>query len=116
MLLRVLAAAAEADPVRSAVLGFLASYGGIAFLVVAAVGGLKGIAREWTKGKEPLLGILFTFILGAAAKAILPAVYGPPSLESWLLHLVLLFFVAVGAKGIHDGVVNALRKPEKETP
>lgn len=98
------------DPVRDAILQALASYGGIALLVVALVAGAKRLWKTWVDGKEPALGVVFTYTLGVVAKIVLPDVYGGADARSWSLHLVVLLFVAIGAKGVHDGVINAFTK------
>lgn len=100
------------DAVRDSVLKALTSYGGIAVLVVALVGGLKILWREWIDGKEPAVAAISTLLLGIAAKICLPDVYGSGTLQSWTLHVIVLIFVAVGAKGIHDGVLPLFKKPE----
>lgn len=107
----IAAAMAQADdPIRAAVLKAIGSYAGIAGLVVALVGGLKLMMHDRIKGKEPLLALGATYIVGILAKLALPAVYGPHTIESWALHVLALLVVVVGVKGLHDGVVNALRK------
>jgi hypothetical protein len=103
----------QPDPVRDAVLLALASYGGIAGLVVILVSGLKKFWKSKIEGREPMVAVALTYVLGCAAKAILP-VYGGNNPKSWALHLIVLLVVAVGAKGIHDGVLNAFIKKEKK--
>jgi len=103
----------QPDPVRDAVLLALASYGGIAGLVVLLVSGLKAVLKAKVDGKEPVMSVILTYVLGCSAKFGLPGVYGGNDLKSWSLHLVILLVVAVGAKGIHDGVLNAFIKKEE---
>jgi hypothetical protein len=105
---------ASADPIRDAILQALASYGGIALLVVALVAGAKRLWKTWVDGKEPALGVIFTYALGVIAKIALPEVYGGTDAKAWSLHLVVLLFVAIGAKGVHDGVINAFTKPDSD--
>lgn len=100
------------DPVRDAVLKALASYTGIAALVVALVGGLKLMFKEKINGKEPLFALGLTFLVGIAAKLALPEVYGANRVDSWALHLIVLLVVAVVAKGLHDGPLNAFKGKE----
>jgi len=109
-----LAALLVADPLLEAVKTAIASYAGLAALVVALVGALKTAFPAWTRGKEPFLGLVLTYVTGIAAKLAMPAIYGPHTVESWSLHALCLLVVAVGAKGIHDGVVNALRRLKDE--
>lgn len=101
------------DPVRDTVVKALASYTGIAALVVALVGGLKLMFKEKIDGKEPLLALGLTFVIGAVAKLVLPAIYGENRLDSWALHTIVLLVVAVVAKGLHDGPLSALKGKEK---
>lgn len=101
--------AAQTDPVREAVLKSLASYMGIAGLVVALVGGIKAMWKTWTAGKEPMLALLLTYLTGAVAKLALPAVYPGKDVVSWTLHLFVLLVVATGANVVHDKVVNAMK-------
>jgi len=105
-------ASMQPDPVRDAVLIALASYGGVAGLVVLLVSGIKKMWKAWIDGKEPVVALVLTYVLGGAAKFVLPGVYGGNDVKSWVLHLIVLLIVAVGAKGIHDGVINAFAKKE----
>lgn len=98
------------DPARDAVLKFLGSYGGLAIGVAVLISGLKSLWPDWVKGKEPKLGVLLTILLGVAAKIVVPAVYGPHTIQSWTLHAVVLVFVAIGAGAFHDYVINAVVK------
>ena len=100
------------DAVRDSVLKALTSYGGIAVLVAALVSGIKTLWKNWVDGKEPAVAAIVTILLGVAAKICLPDVYGVNSLQSWTLHLIILIFVAVGAKGVHDALFNAFKKVE----
>lgn len=105
----------DSDPIYSAIAKALASYIGIAGLVVGFVGGIKLVVKTWIDGKEPLVALCLTYLLGIAAKFALPAVYGPHTIERWAIHLVVLLGVAIGVKGIHDGVINPFKgKKEKE--
>lgn len=113
MLSAVLAVAAvlvdeKTDPVKELVLKFLLSYGGIAGGVSFLVEGLKMMFKDWTSGREPLLVIVLSFGLGAAAKGLVSGVYGPNTVNSWGLHLLILTFVAVGAAAFHDKFLSVL--------
>lgn len=98
------------DPAKNAVLKLLGSYLGLSVGVAMLVSGLKALWKGWVENKEPILAIILTFALGTVAKMILPNVYGPHSLESWSLHIVILIFVAVGAGTFHDHVINAISR------
>ena len=64
------------DPVKELVLRFLLSYGGIAGGVSFLVEGLKALFKSQVDGREPVLVIVFAFVLGSAAKELMPGVYG----------------------------------------
>jgi hypothetical protein len=101
------------DPVREAVVKALASYTGLAGLVVALVAGIKHLWPTWVDKKEPVIALFLTYLLGIVAKLSLPSVYGGNDFGSWALHLVVLLVVAVGAKQLHDSVINAFRKDKQ---
>ena len=96
------------DPVKELILRFLLSYGGIAGGVSFLVEGLKAIFKDWVTGRENILVIALSFVLGSAAKALLPGTYGPSTLNAWGLHELILVFVAVGAAAFHDGFLSVL--------
>ena len=98
---------AQSDPIKELVLRFLLSYGGLAGGVSFLVEGLKMMFKEKISGREPLLVIVLTFVLGSAAKALFPA-YGPNTANSWGLHELILVFVAVGAAAFHDKFLSVL--------
>lgn len=98
----------SSDPVKEVVLRFLLSYGGIAGGVAFLVEGLKAMFKPFVAGREPIITILLSFGLGAAAKGLMPAVYGPATLNAWGLHLLILTFVAVGAATFHDKFISVL--------
>ncbi len=108
---------ATSDPVKELVLKFLLSYGGIAGGVSFLVEGLKAMFKGWVTGREPLLVIVLAFILGSAAKALLPDVYGPKTLSAWGLHELILVFVAVGAAAFHDKFLSVISSfvPKKDS-
>jgi hypothetical protein len=99
---------ASSDPVKELVLRFLLSYGGIAGGVSFLTEGLKMMFKSFFEGRENVFVILFSFGLGAAAKALMPGVYGPSTAGSWGLHLLILVFVAVGAAAFHDKFLSVL--------
>lgn len=117
MLAAVLADQAS-DPIKEVVLKFLLSYGGLAGGVSFLVEGLKLIFKKWVDGREPLLVIALSFILGALAKWLLPDVYGPATGRAWGLHLLILTFVAIGAAAFHDKFLSVLQSfiPKKTPP
>ncbi len=98
------------DPVKELVLRFLLSYGGIAAGVSFLVEGLKTMFKAAFLGRENIFVILFSFGLGAAAKGLLPSVYGPSTVNAWGLHLLILVFVAVGSAAFHDKFLSVLQQ------
>lgn len=108
---------AQSDPIKELVLRFLLSYGGLAGGVSFLVEGFKMMAKDRISGKEPILVIVLTFVLGSAAKALVPA-YGPNTMNSWGLHELILVFVAVGAAAFHDKFLSVLTSfmPKKTPP
>lgn len=83
----------------------LVSYPGLIVAVVAIVGGLKKLYRSWVDGKEPLLALMFSFVLGVGAKLTIPKAFEG---VHWLVFLVTLFFVAIAAGSVHDRIVNPI--------
>lgn len=99
---------AQSDPVKELVMKFLLSYGGIAGGVSFLVEGLKGMFKNFVSGRENVLVIVFTFVLGSAAKLLMPGVYGASTAAAWGLHELILIFVAVGAAAFHDKFLSVL--------
>lgn len=102
----------KSDPVKESVLGFLASYGGLAMGVTFLISGLKALWKSFIKGKEPVVCIVLSYIVGTVAKLVTP-VYGADTFKDWALHLLILAFVAVGAAAFHDNFVNAITGKKK---
>jgi len=98
----------KSDPVKELVLKFLLSYGGIAAGVSFLVEGLKAMFKGFVDGREPILVIILSFGLGAAAKVLSPEVFGPRTGTGWGLHMLILTFVAVGAAAFHDKFLSVL--------
>lgn len=92
----------------------LVTYPGLMFCVVAIVGALKKLFPAWIDGKEPYLGLLLSYVLGIAAKLSIPNAF---TKVHWVVFLVTLLFVAVGAKLGHDHILNEIIKgqsPDKQ--
>lgn len=104
-----MATAEGKDVILELVLQFLASYFGIAIGVSMLVELTKWIAKEWTKPKAPVLTILLTFLLGSAAKCLMPDVYGGHTFKAWTMHAVVLIFTSVIAAAFHDKFFNIIR-------
>lgn len=100
---------AKVDAIKDIVLTLLASYGGVAMAVSLLVEFLKMLFKEWAKPKAAVLSIIMTFFLGAAAKCLMPDVYGPHNFKAWTLHTVVLVFVALFAALFHDKFWNVVK-------
>jgi len=100
---------AKKDVILEMVMTFLASYVGLAGGVSLLIELLKMLWKDWVKPKAPALCIVFTFGLGAVAKALMPEVYGANTLKSWTLHAVILIFVAALAAVFHDRLWNVVK-------
>ena len=97
------------------VLVLLGSFAGLAAVVTGAVGALKGLFKEWVKGKEPMLVLVLSYLIGISAK--IAGLYGGNELKHWLAHLVcLLVFVALPSFAIHDNIINKLLRRKAEPP
>jgi len=94
----------------------LASYGGLSLLVVGLVGGLKHLWKAWVAGKEPVLALILTLVIGILAKV--GGLYGGPGGENavlaWLVHVLLLVGTALGAGIAHDKLINPIFKGKSE--
>lgn len=99
----------EKDTIKELVVGFLASYAGMALGISLLVELLKMIWSEWVKPRTPQLTIIFTFLFGGLAKWLIADVYGPNTFKSWVLHYLILVFVAVIAAVFHDKFWNAIK-------
>jgi len=90
------------------------TYTGIALAVTLAVGFVKKLWKDWTKGKEIFLAYGLAVAVGAAAKAF--GAFGGPDTgaESWVNHVIALVAAGAGSGLIHDKIVNPLKeKPSK---
>lgn len=82
----------------------LGTYTGISFAVVAVIGAIKKLFPDWVKGKEPHLGLIFSYMIGVSAKALMPVFTD----VHWVIHCISLLIVAAGAKIGHDYIVNQI--------
>jgi hypothetical protein len=92
----------------------LITYPGLMAAVIAVVGGLKHFFPIWIEGKEPQLGLALSYVLGIAAKLSIPGAFAK---VHWIVFLVSLLFVAIGAKLGHDHLLNEVIKghsPDKK--
>lgn len=83
----------------------LVSYPGLAFTVVALIGAVKKLWRPWVDGKEPMLAVVLSYVLGISSKLTVPKAFEG---VHWVLFLISLIFVAVMAMSLHDRVVNPI--------
>lgn len=107
MALLVAAEELKEDPIKSIVLKFLLSYGGLAAGVSFLVEGLKTAFKKLS-GYENGLVLVLTLALGAVAKYLMPAVYGGPTAKDWTMHMLVLVFVAIGAAAFHDKFLSVM--------
>ena len=103
------------DPIKSIVLKFLLSYGGLAAGVSFLVEGLKTAFKKLS-GYENALVLMLTLALGAVAKYLMPAVYGGPTAKDWTMHMLVLVFVAIGAAAFHDKFLSVMLGFLKKKP
>lgn len=92
----------------------LVTYPGLMAAVVAIVGALKKLFPDWTENKEAYLGLSLSYALGIAAKFTIPGAF---TKVHWVVFLVSLLFVALGAKLGHDHFLNEIIKghnPDKK--
>lgn len=85
----------------------LVTYPGLMAAVIAIVGALKKLFPKWVEGKEAYLGLSMSYILGIAAKFSIPGAFAK---VHWVVFLVSLLFVALGAKLGHDHFLNEIIK------
>lgn len=85
----------------------LVTYPGLMAAVVAIVGGLKKLFPAWIDGKEPIMGLALSYVLGISTKLFIPLAFAK---VHWIVFLVSLLFVAVGAKLGHDHLLNEVIK------
>lgn len=85
----------------------LVTYPGLSLAVVAVVGALKKLFPNWIDGKEPVLGLISSYVLGISTKFFIPGAYEK---VHWIVFLVSLLVVAAGAKWGHDVLLNQIMK------
>jgi hypothetical protein len=85
----------------------LVTYPGLAAAVVAIVGALKKLFPDWIQGKEPVLGLVSSYVLGISTKLFMPGAYAK---VHWVVFLVSLLMVAAAAKWGHDVLLNQIIK------
>lgn len=90
----------------------LASFGGLILIIPMLVGAIKKLFKTWVSGREPMLCVVLTYLVGIAAKFTIPGAFGG---VGWLTLLIGLLLSAVAAMTVHDKLVNQVLK-DKETP
>lgn len=83
----------------------LASFAGLAIVVPLIVGALKRLFKTWVSGKEPMICLVVTYIIGVTAKLTIKEAF--PGV-GWLMLLVGLLIVAATAGTVHDKLLNPL--------
>jgi len=101
----------QASPAQVANTGLnqwdLGTYVGLSAAVIGAIGGLKKLFPTWINGKEPVLGLVFSYVLGIATKLFIPGAYKD---VNWVIFLLSLLVVVAGAKFGHDHLLNTVIK------
>jgi len=90
----------------------LSTFAGIAAATTAAVGGLKMMLPDFTKGKEAILALAIPVCLGVIAKLT-----GSFASMEWANLLTMLVLGGMTAQVGHDKVVNPVKElvsPKKE--
>lgn len=77
----------------------LASFAGLITIVPVLTGVLRSFLSKWLTGKEPLVCLGLTYVIGIAAKKTVPGAFGG---VGWLTLLVSLLVVAGVAAHAHD--------------
>lgn len=85
----------------------LVTYTGLMAAVVTVIGALKKLFPAWIDGKEPVLSLVFSYVLGISTKLFMPGAYVK---VHWIVFLVSLLVVAAGAKWGHDVLLNQVIK------
>lgn len=96
----------------------LLSFGGLSMVVPMIVGGVKKLWKNWIDGKEPVIALALTYVLGISAKLAAPdlAFGGQKGGMGWLVILVGLFFSWLGALSVHDNFVNKVMTSKADPP
>jgi hypothetical protein len=85
----------------------LASFAGLAVVIPMLVGVIKGLFKQWITGREPMLCVALTFLVGIVAKQTIPGAFGG---VGWLTLLISLLIVAGLAAQVHDFAVNKVMR------
>lgn len=90
----------------------LASFAGLAFVIPMLVGVLKKLFSKWIAGREPMLCVVLTYLIGVTAKRTVPGAFGG---VGWLTLLVSLLIVAGLAAQVHDFAINKVFKGKDDS-
>ena len=89
------------------------SFGGLAVIIPMLMSGIKFFLPKLVAGREPMIVLVLTYVLGFAAKFTLKGVaftgVSPLGLA------VGLFFVALAAAQVHDTFINKVLKGQDGT-
>lgn len=109
-----LQAAAPSPAVAPSLGGFtqwdLGTYFGLSAAVIAVIGALKKLFPAWIVGKEPVIGLVSSYVLGISVKLFMTGSYKD---VHWVIFLLSLLIVAAGAKFGHDHLLNTIVKNKK---
>lgn len=84
-----------------------ASFGGLILIVPMVVGALKKLFPSWIVGKEPMVAVVVTYVVGVAAKLTIPGAFGG---VGWLGLMIGLLLSSVASMTVHDQLVNKVIK------
>src|SRR5574342_511245 len=78
--------------------------------------GVKMLATKAVTGRENLMVVVLTLVLGGLAKWLMPSLYGETDRKAWALHMVSLVFVAIIGMMFHDKLMDAVKALLKKLP
>jgi uncharacterized membrane protein len=85
----------------------LMSWGGLMLIVPIIVSLVKTLVPKWTDGKEPILAVGLSYLLGIAGKISMKTAFGTSNtVAGWTTFLIGLLFVAVMAMQLHDNIIH----------
>ena len=85
----------------------LMSWGGLMIVVPLVVSLLKTLIPKWANGKEPMIAVALSYILGIAGKLSVKTAFGTSNtVAGWTTFLIGLLFVSVMAMQLHDNIIH----------
>lgn len=90
----------------------LTSVGGVAVAAYLLVGVIKRVLPTWTAGKEELIAVGGSILIGSIIKKF----GGGFETVAWGTHVVQMLVTGVFAQLIHDKIMDPLLKAVEKTP